>query len=219
VLLDDRGAPAAERASVHLRWLLFEGRIRPGDRIDQDEIAASLGISRQPVREAVLGLASEGLLLIRPRKGVFVGRFDAKLVRGHYELNGYLEAYAAAKVAGDPRPETIVRLRALVAAMHDARDLVALETASTEFYRAINLASGNPRIGDALRLLQRFVPGPVYERYPSLIGIGRRGAAAVLAAIQARDPDAAGHACMEQWRAGGEVIVEDLVARGIVEGR
>jgi len=81
VLPDDRGAPAAERASVHLRWLLFEGRIRPGDRIDQDEIAASLGISRQPVREAVLGLASEGLLLIRPRKGVFVGRFDAKLVR------------------------------------------------------------------------------------------------------------------------------------------
>jgi len=212
-----RRIPAAERAGSHLRELLFDGKIRPGDQIDQGELALTLGISRQPVREAVLELANDGLLVIRPRKGVFVGRFDAKTVRGHYELNGYLEAYAARKVAQRPDPETIERLRALLDTMQQTDEPVDIETASTAFYRAVNVASDNPRIGDTLRVLRRFVPAPVYERYPSLVAIARTGAASLLAAVEHSDPDAAAEACTTQWNAAGEVVVADLVARGIID--
>ena len=135
--------PAAERAAQHVRQLLFSGALRAGDRVDQNEIASELGISRQPVREAVLELASDGLLLVRPHHGVFVGRFDAETVRGHYELNGYLEAYAAAKVSVAADPATIERLGDLHQQFLATRDPVAAQAAVTEFYRTINVAAGN----------------------------------------------------------------------------
>jgi DNA-binding GntR family transcriptional regulator len=210
-----RGA-AAERAGAYLRALLFDGKIRPGDQIDQDEIGAALGLSRQPVRDAVQELAYDGLLVVRPRKGVFVGRFDAKTVRGHYELNGYLEAYAARKVAQARDAATIEQLQALLCAMQQASDPLDIETASTEFYRTLNVASGNPRIGDTLRVLRRFVPGPVYDRYPSLLQIALDGAAALLDAVERGDPDAAAEACTTQWNAAGEVVVADLVTREVI---
>lgn len=216
--LDGRGSPATARVDLYLRELLFDGELRPGDQIDQDAVAEALGVSRQPVREAVLDLASDGLLVIRPRKGVFVGRFDAKVVRGHYELNGYIEAFAASKVALDPQPAVVATLRSLLAAMRRERDPIAIEEASLDFYWTINLASDNPRIGDALRVLQRFVPSPVYARYPALVGIGRRGAAKVLAAIEAADTEAARRACVDQWTAAGDVVVADLMRRGIIAG-
>jgi DNA-binding GntR family transcriptional regulator len=211
-----RGA-AAERAGAYLRELLFDGKIRPGDKIDQDEIAAALGVSRQPVRDAVQELSYDGLLVVRPRKGVFVGRFDAKTVRGHYELNGYLEAYAARKVARQTDASTLEHLREFLRRMQESDDPVAIEAASTELYRTLNVASDNPRIGDTLRVLRRFLPGPVYARYPSLVNIALEGAAALLDAIERGDADAAAKACTTQWNAAGEIVVADLVAREVIE--
>ncbi len=208
--------PAAERAGVHIRELLFAGAVRPGDRIDQNEIAATLGISRQPVREAVLELAGDGILVIRPHHGVFVGRFDAETVRGHYELNGYLEAYAAAKVARLGDGVVIGRLRELHEVVLGSGDPVTLQRAASEFYRTIIVATGNPRLRSTMRVLERFVPGPAFVRYPALLEGARRANSELLAAIETGDPSAAAAICVEQWRAGGEIVVQDLVARGII---
>jgi DNA-binding GntR family transcriptional regulator len=215
---EPNGLSAADRASNLLRQMLFDGLVRPGDRIDQDEIAGTLGISRQPVRDAVIDLAGEGILVIRPRHGVFVGRFDAETVRGHYELNGYLEAYAAARVARTRDAELLERLRRLHTVVETSSDPDMVAPASAQFYEAITTAARNPRLDITLRVLQRFVPGNVFARYPATLETARRYGAALLRAIERQEPEAAAAACTRQWAAGAELIVADLVARGIIQG-
>ena len=61
---------AASRASAHLRSLIFDGDLPPGDRADQDAVAATLGISRQPVREAVLELQPTACRWSGPEHGL-----------------------------------------------------------------------------------------------------------------------------------------------------
>lgn len=211
------GASAAQRASSHLRELIFDGVLHPGDRVDQNEVAAALSISRQPVREAVQELAADGLLVVRPQHGVFVGPFDDDTVRGHYELYGFLRGYAAAKVASSADDDTIAELRSLVRAIAAAPDADAVDVATAAFYRAVNIASGNLRLRFALRAMSRFVPGNFFARYPDSVGVSLRGARRILRAIEAGDADAASAACLALWRAGGELVVADLVARGVLD--
>jgi DNA-binding GntR family transcriptional regulator len=210
------GLSAAERASSLLRQRLFDGLVRPGDRIDQNEVAGTLGISRQPVRDAVLDLAAEGIVVIRPRHGVFVGRFDAETVRGHYELNGYLEAYAAARAARTRDPKLLARLRHLHAIVEASSDPEVVAPASAEFYEAVTAAACNPRLGSTLRVLQRFVPGNIFARYPATLEPARRYGRALVRAIERQDQEAAVAACTQQWAAGAELIIADLVTRGII---
>lgn len=207
---------AALRASAYLRNLMFDGSIRPGDRVDQNEIAAALRVSRQPVREAVLELAADGLLDVRPQHGVFVGPFNVDTVRDHFELYGVLRGYAAAKVAKSVDPETLSRLQALHRVATNESRVVALDAATAEFFRTINVAAHNLRLRVALRSMSRFVPGNFYERYPEAIALSHRGSKQILHAIEQGDPDKATAACSNLWRAGGEIVVADLTSRGVL---
>jgi DNA-binding GntR family transcriptional regulator len=211
------GLSAAQRASVHLREQIFGGSLRAGDRVDQKEVAAALHISRQPVREAVLELAADGLLVVRPQHGVFVGPFDAETVRGHFELYGFLRGYAAAKVARRREPAVLEQLHELQSVIDRSSDPEAIDVAARHFYRTINIAAGNLRLRATLRSMSRFVPGNFYERYPEAITLSRRGGPRILRAIERGDADAASSACIDLWRSGGELVVVDLTARGVLD--
>lgn len=210
-------ATAKTRSSTYLRELIFSGSLRQGDRVDQNVVASALGISRQPVREAVQELAADGLLVVRPQHGVFVGTFDADTVRAHFDLYGHLRAYAAAKVARGCPPEVLAHLRALCRSMDREADTRRIDETAAEFFRTINTTSGNERLRYVLRSMSRFVPGNFYDRYPQAIEQSRKGARRILRAIERHDPEAATRACLELWAAGGEIVVSDLVARGVIE--
>lgn len=65
------------------RWLegeIVSGRLRPGDRIDEKELCGKFGVSRTPVREAILQLASIGLVALRPRQGAIVARISVRQI-------------------------------------------------------------------------------------------------------------------------------------------
>ena len=66
------GGTVRSRAAHELRDQVLTGRLRPGDRLDLDEIAEEFGISRTPVREALLELSYEGLVAVTPRSGITV---------------------------------------------------------------------------------------------------------------------------------------------------
>ena len=68
---------SGEQAAVHIRRLIFDGELRPGDRVPQDEIAHTLGISRIPVREALIALEREGWVTIEMHRGAFISAIDA----------------------------------------------------------------------------------------------------------------------------------------------
>ena len=80
----------ADEVATHIRTAILAGRLRSGERIDQDAIADELGVSRLPVREALIALDKEGLVNTIPRKGSYVARIDREDIADHYEIFGQL---------------------------------------------------------------------------------------------------------------------------------
>jgi DNA-binding GntR family transcriptional regulator len=77
-----------------LRDAIMKGQLQPGDRLVQNDIAQSLGVSRMPVREAVKQLASEGYVLFEPHKGAIVKKFSVMELEEIYLLRAKLEPLA-----------------------------------------------------------------------------------------------------------------------------
>src|SRR3954465_14483371 len=86
---------SGDLVAVHVRSLIFNGELRQGDRVHQDDIARQLGVSRIPVREAIIALDREGWLTITPHRGAFVHGLDEDALRDHYELLGLVYGLAA----------------------------------------------------------------------------------------------------------------------------
>jgi DNA-binding GntR family transcriptional regulator len=112
-----------------IRGSILSGRIGPGDRLVEAELARELHVSRGPVREALALLAREGIVVNVPRRGKFVEEFTPRLVDEIYSLRRVLEPYAAARVIsvldeqGRERLEGAVAEIAAAAAADDAQTL------------------------------------------------------------------------------------------------
>ena len=78
----------------HVVNMVLTGKLRSGDRLDRNEIAHELGLSRVPVQEAVVQLEHDGILSTRYHRGAYVERFDEATVREHHELYGLREREA-----------------------------------------------------------------------------------------------------------------------------
>ena len=94
----------------HVVNLVLTGKLRSGDRLDRNEIAEQLGLSRVPVQEAVVQLEHDGVLSTRYHRGAFVERFDADSVLENHELYGVLNGIASARAAANPSPRLLHRL-------------------------------------------------------------------------------------------------------------
>lgn len=141
--------PLYEDAYDALRNAILEGRLAPGARIVEAEIARQMAISRAPVREAIRKLERDGMVEYQPRRGTIVVELSADDVRDVYALRAHLEAYAARLAAERVTDEDFQRLEASLermracAANDDLRGLIA---ADVEFHSDILHASGSKRI-------------------------------------------------------------------------
>jgi DNA-binding GntR family transcriptional regulator len=86
---------AQQHATDALRALIVRGELRPGQRVNQEDLAAQLGLSVAPVREALRVLESEGQLTYLPRRGYFVTELRFADLQEIYELRAILEERAA----------------------------------------------------------------------------------------------------------------------------
>jgi DNA-binding GntR family transcriptional regulator len=84
----------AELAYLHVKQHILEGPLEEGAKLTEEVLAAQLGISKSPVREALSRLESEGLVLIEPRRGAYVRRFTLQEASDLYNLRELLEVYA-----------------------------------------------------------------------------------------------------------------------------
>jgi DNA-binding GntR family transcriptional regulator len=120
--------------------------LAPGAPLSDREISDALGISRTPVREALIRLAAIGLVRTQPRSGTFVSRIsikqvlDANLVRRELEAACAREAAAAITETTRAKLEDLIARQGRAAARGDARRFYALDVA---FHTAIHDASGN----------------------------------------------------------------------------
>jgi DNA-binding GntR family transcriptional regulator len=153
-----------------LRESICEGHLLPGERINQDETADSLGVSRQPVGQALILLKSQGFVHEAGRRGVVVAPLSVDKVRAIYELRGALDGLAANLASARAqstllrRGQEIVEQGKRLVADGNVRDLVKADMA---FHELVYEMSGNPLIRPALAVhwhhLRRVMSGVIEQ--------------------------------------------------------
>jgi DNA-binding GntR family transcriptional regulator len=140
--------PTTLRAQVvqMLSQAILSGRYRPGDRLNESQIARELNISRIPVREALSQLQEQGLVQNRERRGMFVTNISAEEVLQIISLRLILETEALRLAAMRMTPELEAQLERLVDQMEGSLEGSLLDAAALdlEFHRTLWRASGNP---------------------------------------------------------------------------
>ncbi|WP_081962706.1 GntR family transcriptional regulator [Paracoccus sanguinis] len=144
------GLNARDRAYLDLRYRILNGRLAPGTTLLETEIAALLGLSRTPVREALIRLAEEGLVLIRPRHGVTVIDLTVSDFRDILDVFSALEVRAVALAAArPPAPADAARLTQLVQRMEratEAGDIARWSDLDDDFHSTLVGLCGNARL-------------------------------------------------------------------------
>jgi DNA-binding GntR family transcriptional regulator len=182
---------SAEEAARYIRRLMFDGHLRPDDRVPQDDIAGVLGISRIPVREALIALEREGWVTIVPHRGAFVSVLDEAAVRDHFELYGMTFGLAARRAIERGVDGLLPDLEAIVRDARHDDDPERFERLAVGFHAAVVDAAASPRIRVVLRAISTLVPGNFFVLVPNSIPIERDGLVALLDAFGAHDAERA----------------------------
>jgi DNA-binding GntR family transcriptional regulator len=145
-------APPTSAARVHdeLRSAILEGALAPGERLRAEAVAERLGTSRTPVREALLMLEREGLVVVEPHRGAVVRAFDAADLLDLYEVRELIEPHAARRAATRIEAGSLERLDELCALAEDASTDQQIAY-NEEFHSVIVAAAQSPRLLAALR--------------------------------------------------------------------
>jgi DNA-binding GntR family transcriptional regulator len=144
-------------AVERIRTAIVEGRLAFGEQISESALAARLGISKTPVREALLRLKLDGLVEIHPQRGTFVFRLDQTAVAEICRYRELVESEALAEAMAHNRSTLVARLDANVRQMADAHstgELRRLPVLDAEFHRAIVDACGNAHLRAAYGLVE-----------------------------------------------------------------
>ncbi len=197
--------------------MLLDGRLRSGDRIDRNELAANLGVSRVPVQEALVQLERDGLITTRYHRGAFVESFDAASIRDHYAVWGLLNGEAAARAAADPSASLVDKLERLLGMMETCADPDRLDALGFEFRRQINAVTAGPRLRAALRGFLNFMPEAFRIMFPVDMKVIVPFYRVVAAAIADGLPEQARRAEQEKSAAMATLVINALRARGVLD--
>ena len=135
-----------------LRARIVDGRLRLGEHVSENALAAELGISKTPVREALLQLKLDRLVEILPQRGTYVFRLGPADVVKVTECREVLEVEAAAIAMKRNGRELAVRMASVLNDMrkaYNAGDIVAYRTLDGDYHRTLIDACGNSYITDA----------------------------------------------------------------------
>jgi DNA-binding GntR family transcriptional regulator len=147
-----------EQVYDYLRAQMARGGLQPGEFLDLNQLAARLGVSRTPLREALLHLESQGFVTVLPRRGFRLNALTRDDIRHFYEIIGALEAAALRAVGPALGPADFARMRELDAAMAEAvaaRDFDRYYQANLAFHDVYLRRSDNARLVSQVHLLKQ----------------------------------------------------------------
>jgi DNA-binding GntR family transcriptional regulator len=151
--------PLRDVVTAELRRRILSGDLAPGERLVEDRLAESLGVSRNPVREAIRVLATEGFIEVTPRRGAAVSRVSEAEAEELFDVRMALEALAARLAARKAVPASTALLHGVLdaarTAVEDGR-LDEVADLNTAFHTAVAEAAGNAYL--------KVVIGPMLRR-------------------------------------------------------
>ena len=212
----------AQKAYDHLQEGVLSGRLRSGTVISEAALARELGISRTPVGEAIRQLVREGLVEQVPRFGTIVRSIDRRELIELYEMREALESYAAAKAAENLSEPMLNRLEQFCDVMErigreleeadgsasrelDEPSLRRFLAADMAFHMLIIEAAGNRRMIEVVKNMRTVSRIFRMRRAPHQLPVVHRAHEfhrRILAALRARDPEAARNHMLDHIAAG-----------------
>jgi DNA-binding GntR family transcriptional regulator len=130
-----------------LKLLLVEGKIAPGSKLNERELAESLNVSRTPIREAIRRLAADGLVELIANRGAIAVQLSIEDVIHTFDVIAELEGYSGELAAKNISESTLSELEALqyeMMASYARRDLSSYFKLNLRIHRLINQAANNP---------------------------------------------------------------------------
>jgi DNA-binding GntR family transcriptional regulator len=183
-----------EQVVEQVRAAIIEGRLRPNDHITEAVLTEQLGVSRTPVREALILLEREGLVVFAPNRGAFVRAFEASDVDEIFAMRTTLENFAAEQLIDHLADGQLTQANTLIEQQAQAiknRDFKSVRSLDVEFHRLLVHGSGNRLLGRnweaiiaqiAALLYMRAEANPAYDEYLAI-----RDHRAILDSYRARD--------------------------------
>jgi len=204
----------------YVRLRIFEGTFGAGEYVRLEQLAAELGVSVTPVREALLELRAEGLLVQRPHRGFMVlpvtGRDIADVASVQAHVGGELAARAAANIT-DEQLDHLTELQAQLENAYDDEDHERAVRLNHEFHRAVNVAADAPKLSQLMGQITRYAPEAVFPTVEGWPVQSVKDHRRVIAALRLRDEERARTAMADHFTAGVAPLVEHLMEHGVID--
>ena len=205
----------------YVRQRIFEGSYGAGEYVRLEQVAAELGISVTPVREALLTLKAEGLLVQQPRRGFMVVAVTGRDIADVSGVQAYIGGELAARAATGITDEQLSELRAIQAQLEDAYtrdDHDGAVRLNHEFHRAINVAAHSPKLAQMMSQITRYAPESVFPTVAGWSAQSIKDHRRVLAALGHRDSERARTTMSAHFMAGVAPLIDHLTQHGVVDG-
>jgi DNA-binding GntR family transcriptional regulator len=208
---------SAEHVALHIRQLIFDGVLRPGQRVPQDDIAKALGVSRIPLREALIALEREGWVRIENYRGAFVNALWPETIEDHFELAGLIYDFAIHRAVKRSGQEFLQKVTALQSDLAETTDGERIVQLIYTFYRTIADCARSPRVDVMLRAISSLTPGDFFEEVPAASDLERRSIAVVVQALRRNEIDRAGAELRHGLRDVSKEVLQLFRERGLFD--
>jgi DNA-binding GntR family transcriptional regulator len=202
-----------------IRKRIFDGAYVAGSYVRLDQLAAELGISVTPVREALFALRAEGLIAQQPRRGFVVlpvtGRDVTDVANVQAHVGGELAARAAVNITDDQLRE-LKEIQAELEEAYAGDDHELTVRLNHDFHRAVNVAADSPKLAQLMLQITRYAPESVFPTIEGWPNQSMKDHRRILSALKKHDDKLARVAMSEHLAAGAVPLIEHLVARGVV---
>jgi DNA-binding GntR family transcriptional regulator len=203
----------AEQIRLQIEESINAGKFLPGDALDEGALAKQFGVSRTPVREAILQLSAQGLLKVVPRSGTYVARMSIKELLAVFELLAELEG-ACAKLA--TRRMGLAPRQRLKQIHDDSRvflgtyDVMGYEQANANFHGLLYEGCLNRYLCEQILGIRRRTRAYRQDHFqdPRRIEKSWRDHGRVVEAVLAGDDAAASQAMIDHIAVGGQEFAE-----------
>ena len=210
----------AEDVARLIRRRIFAGTYPAGKYIRLDQLAAELGISVTPVREALFGLRTEGLLTQQPRRGFMVlpvTRRDIDDVAGvQAHIGGQLAARAAGQIT-DAQLEELSRIQCELEEAYARDDHEAAVRLNHAFHRGVNRAAESPKLAQLMSQITRYALESVYPTVEGWPAQSTHDHRRILDALGKHDGELARAAMADHLCAASEPLIDHLARLGVLE--
>ncbi|WNC16342.1 GntR family transcriptional regulator [Brevibacillus brevis] len=193
-----------------LREAILRGHFKPGERLVQEELASSLGVSRMPVREALRKLETEGLVIIEPHRGAIVKSLTVEDIQEIYGLRAQMEKMAVEMSVEHMAQEDIDELERLVVAMERSTDSSEYIERNIEFHRVLISCCPWRRLVAFIETLWNGFPQQTPQMLSDQTEKSKKEHREILQAVQQRDAAEAGRLVYGHIKRTGDNLVKAL---------